>query len=108
MQIKLTISPFKRRYILNYSSILQFVAHPNCQQHLKQIWTKDTEWTHNIHKSILVGCLFIFLPVAAFCYLLAPDSKVRGFALAFPLKRWLLNQSFGNTFAVKDIEKMIS
>uniref|UniRef100_A0A3B3WPY7 Transient receptor ion channel domain-containing protein n=1 Tax=Poecilia mexicana TaxID=48701 RepID=A0A3B3WPY7_9TELE len=59
--------------------VKKFVAHPNCQQHLRSIWYENLTGLHQ--QTVAVKVLFVFgvavgLPVLAFIYWIAPSSKL--------------------------------
>lgn len=59
--------------------MIQFVAHPNCQQQLLSIWYENLSGVRQ--QTTAVKILLVFgvaagLPVLAFVYWLAPSSKV--------------------------------
>lgn len=59
--------------------MIQFVAHPNCQQQLLSIWYEDLSGVRQqttAVKILLALGVAAGLPVLAFIYWLAPSSKV--------------------------------
>ena len=59
--------------------VLQFVAHPNCQQKLVEIWNTGlritTKW-NQLQSLLFHIALIFFIPVGSLIYMVAPNSKV--------------------------------
>ena len=62
---------------LNLTS--KFVAHPNCQQKLVEIWYTGVRRLSKMNTGLtilLMFCFSIFIPVGCIVFILAPNSKV--------------------------------
>lgn len=60
--------------------VLQFVAHPNCQQKLLSIWYENLSGLRQqtaAVKGLVVLGVAMGMPVLALLYWIAPSSKVR-------------------------------
>lgn len=63
------------------SGLLQFVAHPICQQVLSSIWCGSLQsWrgSNNATKVFISCFIFITMPILCLIYWIAPKSKVSG------------------------------
>jgi len=74
----------------------QFVAHPNCQQHLTSIWygpQMGFMQSLNLWKKLLLWIVCVpLMPLFCVVYIIAPDCKVCRFACSFCFIVSLLEQ----------------
>lgn len=70
---------------------LQFVAHPNCQQHLTSIWfgpQMGFMQSLNLWKKLLMWMVCIpLMPFFCIVYIIAPDCKVSRLSSSRPRSR---------------------
>jgi len=72
----------KYQYRFRYRRVrVQFVAHPNCQQHLTSIWfgpQMGFMQSLNLWKKLLLWIVCVpLMPLFCIVYMIAPDCKVR-------------------------------
>jgi len=87
---------------LNYLSLfgasLQFVAHPNCQQHLTSIWygpQMGFMQSLNLWKKLLMWVVCVpLMPLFCIVYIIAPDCKVGARGGVVSPKRFSLKSHF--------------
>ncbi len=72
--------------LINFVSCFKFVAHPNCQQKLEEIWLRAIKGYSNrfiksnkVYGYMLIFFYILFLPFTAPLYIIMPKSKVKSY-----------------------------
>ncbi|XP_070552773.1 short transient receptor potential channel 4-like isoform X2 [Ptychodera flava] len=79
-----------------------FVAHPNCQQLLAELWYEGlTGWRRHpvILKAFIIICIALVFPVLSLCYLVAPCSRI-GKLARLPFVKFLCHCASDSVFIV--------